>query len=305
MGCGASSVAPAKDAPASADSAAPADKHPKGSAVANDAAPYAKSSPAADDEAPADPTIWEAVRALRQEPKPLSVKTIFAAHMCVSIWGDDEPPPGRKSLSGTGAQLLEPEVKKDGSTVWRIQPEEPEAEAVVIEESLLKPLPPLPSLGISPACLRAFKAVYASHFESDDTTAQLCSKVVGPLTEGARSSLAAGLQRAAAPGSAAARWTAPANIFVSHAWRYRAVDVFDAMLAFAERHEAAGSEQPLYFFFDVPPTRPAPPTPPTSTCTRKRTCTRMRHRKRHRKRTGTRRARAIACACVPRCCTLV
>ena len=43
-----------------------------------------------------------------------------------------------------------------------------------------------------------------------------------------------------------------ATVFVSHAWRYRAVDVFDAMEAFAaaaEQHDPTAP--PTYFWFDL------------------------------------------------------
>ena len=45
-------------------------------------------------------------------------------------------------------------------------------------------------------------------------------------------------------------WTGAATVFVSHAWRYRLCDVFDAMLAFADR-QAAAAAPPPYFWFDL------------------------------------------------------
>ena len=42
----------------------------------------------------------------------------------------------------------------------------------------------------------------------------------------------------------------PATVFVSHAWRYKLGDVFDAMLAYDEREKAAGAPT-VYFWFDL------------------------------------------------------
>lgn len=74
-------------------------------------------------------------------------------------------------------------------------------------------------------------------------------EVVLPLTQSSRDSVARCLQRVACadPAFAAAEWIAPATVFVSHAWRYKCDDVFNAMIAFADREIKRGASKPYFW----------------------------------------------------------
>ena len=72
-----------------------------------------------------------------------------------------------------------------------------------------------------------------------------------PTTKLARTALSAILRHLGAADDAGKPFVAPATVFVSHAWRYRAVDVFDAMEAFAAQQAVVAPGVDVYFWFDL------------------------------------------------------
>jgi len=129
-------------------------------------------------------------------------------------------------------------------------------------------LPPLPKLGVSAACLRAFQEGHAEFFltggtepsgEKDAngnaifvkngkaaTTTDVCLGLVKELTAGARTSLALCLLEVGAKDANGVPFVAEATVFLSHAWRYYAKDSFAAMEAYAQRQD-----HETYFWYDI------------------------------------------------------
>ena len=64
-----------------------------------------------------------------------------------------------------------------------------------------------------------------------------------PLTALSRTALSNNVKHLKAADSASgALWVAPATVFISHAWRYKAADIFDAIEAFDQKCQAEDPE---------------------------------------------------------------
>ena len=188
---------------------------------------------------------WKKMADLGPKPPP---PLALELNGCVSFKGKGP------ELDGTGAKLIE-KRDRSGHIEWIAQHEDKEAHPapIGVTEDDVKVLPPLPTLGVSAECLRHFRATNQELFDADATTTDVCMKVVVPVyTAKSRSSVAKCLERLGQeePKSLASTWVSTANVFVSHAWRYKIKDVFGAMLAYSDREEEAGNP-PVYFWFDL------------------------------------------------------
>jgi hypothetical protein len=252
MGCGASApVAPADEEKAAADAKAEAARkkaeehnaeHKRRSVVAAqqidaNAQAAAQRAAAQGDEG----KIWASIRSMpaheewdvKQKDRPLAQ----GSHVSVSA---DQVT--KMKLDGAGATL----VKQKGDS-WLVQPEATGANAMTLPAKCLTQLPPLPVLGVSADCLRSFRKEHQEHFDKGATTTDICFNVVKPLTESPRTSLAKCIKHYCET-EQVHPMVAQATVFVSHAWRYKAADIFDAMLAFQDK-QPPGEHH--YFWFDI------------------------------------------------------
>ena len=191
--------------------------------------------------------VWEQARAVTRDelhlilppPPPLEVG------MSVSLNGV----PSQPKLDGTGAKLL---VDK-GDGTWSIQHENYKKKPFDAPAAAMTPLPPLPKDGVSLECLRSFREGHPELFHEDGhkTTTDACLKAVMPITKQARTSLSTVLKHLGAVDDEQKPFVGPATVFVSHAWRYRALDVFEAMEAFAAAQAVTDPSITPYFWFDL------------------------------------------------------
>ena len=95
------------------------------------------------------------------------------------------------------------------------------------------PLPPLPQDGMTLACLLDLSDAHADLLDPDATTADFNLAVVMPLTMNSRCSLLEGLKRVGAVDTrTGVPYVGAANIFISHAWLCKWVDLIEALKTF-------------------------------------------------------------------------
>ena len=203
MGCGASTTKPGAYAPSSAEptvnKAAPAALTSSTTSAGGSAPPQPQPASTFVNHGP-EPSPWEDVRALglaSSWPDGKATALLPAASASRSLCVGDSVSlkgiSGHPELDGTGATLLE---AVDGGSSWSVQPEMRDSVPITVPAQTMSPLPPLPTLGVSVACLRSFRAAHAEFFESGGqsgtgaTTAEVCFEGVKPLTQNARTSLA-------------------------------------------------------------------------------------------------------------------
>ena len=228
-------------------------------ALATAEAPPAATAPAASDPSVSDadvtpgtpatkhisaPIPWEQVIKVTRADLNLSPPPPLDSDLAVSLRGV----PGYEHLNGTGAKI----IQAMGNDTWRVQPENLKSKPIDAPGSALTPLPPLPKDGVSAACLRSFRAEYPQPFADGSTTTDLCFAVVHPLTKQSRCALATNLKHlGVADPSSGEPCIARATVFISHAWRYKAVDIFDAIEAFEQRAQELEPEVRQYYWFDL------------------------------------------------------
>jgi tetratricopeptide (TPR) repeat protein len=176
---------------------------------------------------------------------------------------------GYPDLKGKGAILIE---SLGNSGAWRVQPRmmgeqqggDALPEAVTVEARSFGPLPNWPFVGVTLACLRAFRDAHVAQLGDEATTELVCDRIIKPLTQGKCASLAACLQQQQQQQQPppppqqqqqqldigdSPRYVGPPTAFISHARGYHFVKLVDAIEAFSQQQSKPEEEQ--FFWLDI------------------------------------------------------
>lgn len=111
---------------------------------------------------------------------------------------------------------------------WPAPADRPGDDHFISTAAATAPDPALPTLGVRLGVLVALKNVVLA-LDPEMTTTDACFEIFRPLTSRGRTSFAELLQLGPLDGVGSADDVGEANRFVSHAWRYRFVDLVGAM----------------------------------------------------------------------------
>lgn len=170
--------------------------------------------------------------------------------------------PDRPDLDGVGATLI------DGASpdhqlvqprpICSIGNETQLEKPILVPAECVRPLPNWPLLGISLACLHAFSNAFGlvdreqvlQRDAFNASTEDVCNRIVKPLTEGQGESLASILQRCsrAVDPESGTSWVGRPTVFVSHARKYRFVDLLYTVNDYAAD---IWSDTEDYFWIDI------------------------------------------------------
>ena len=129
--------------------------------------------------------------------------------------------------------------------IWQVSVKREKRE---LSSEQLQAYPEFPKLGVSLALLERLAQHPLVQANPDFTTADVCFKIVKPLTVGAQASLADVLHQLDARDEQGRPYTGEATLFLSHAWRYK----FTTLLAALRRF--VGERKPpeaVYVWYDI------------------------------------------------------